>query len=303
MKYASAAAFRMAIEQRLLNLSHETELSLARLRNTIVFDRLLARLSAAAPNRWVLKGALALDFRLESAGRATKDIDLVRRDNEEAATEDLITVQAIDLDDYFVFAIEKVEQREEGQEGAALRFRARAELAGRLFDEVIIDISFSDPLQWEPERLRGPDLLGFADIEPAEVPALPLEQQVAEKLHAYTRVYGSGHSSSRAKDLIDLVLIKSYATLDASRLREAMRETFRSRALQDLPSSVPEPPPDWETAYRKLATEVGIDPTLSVGLAEARALLDPILKGEAIGHWDPAHQHWEGDSSGQDANR
>jgi hypothetical protein len=122
-----------------------------------------------------LKGALALDFRLESAGRATKDIDLVRRDNEEAATEDLIAVQAIDLSDRFVFTIEKVEQREEWQEGAALRYRARAELAGRLFDEVIIDISFSDPHQWEPERLRGPDLLAFADIEPIEVPALPLE--------------------------------------------------------------------------------------------------------------------------------
>ncbi len=201
-----------------------------------------------------------------------------------------------------MFTIEKVEQREEWQEGA-LRYRARAELAGRLFDEVIIDIGFSDPLQWEPERLRGPDLLGFADIEPAEVSALPLEQQVAEKLHAYTRVYGSGHPSSRAKDLVDLVLIKSYATLDASRLREAMVETFRSRALQALPSFVPEPPLDWETAYRKLATEVGIDPTLSVGLAEARALLDPSLKGEATGHWDPAHQHWEGDSSSQNTNR
>ncbi len=196
-----------------------------------------------------------------------------------------------------------MEQREEWQEGASLRYRARAELAGRLFDEVNIDVGFSDPLQWEPEHLRSPDLLGFAEIEPAEVSALPLEQQVAEKLHAYTRVYGNGHPSSRAKDLVDLVLIKFYATLDASRLREAMVETFRSRALQDLPSSVPEPPPDWETAYRKLATEVGIDPTLSAGLAEAQALLDPILRGDTVSHWDSAHQHWEGESDSEGSNR
>lgn len=293
MKYASAAAFRMALEQRLLNLARETELSLARLRKTVVFDRLLARLSASAPERWVLKGALALDFRFESAGRATKDIDLVRRDNEEAATEDVIAAQAAELDDHFVFTIEKVEKREEWQEGAALRYRARAELAGRLFDEVIIDIGFSDPLQWEPERLKGPDLLAFAEIEPAEVPALPLEQQVAEKLHAYTRVYGSGHPSSRAKDLIDLVLIMSHAAMDAARLREALVETFRSRGLQGLPSSVPEPPPDWETAYRKLAREVGVDPTLSEGLAGARVLLDPILRDERTIRWDPVHQRWD----------
>jgi Nucleotidyl transferase AbiEii toxin, Type IV TA system len=303
MKYASAAGFRMALEQRLHNLTRVADLPLARLRKSVVFDRLLARLSASAPDRWVLKGALALDFRFESSGRSTKDIDLVRRDNEEAATEDLIAAQATELDDHFVFTIEKVEKREEWQEGAALRYRARAELAGKLFDEVIIDVGFTDPLKWEPERLTGPDLLGFADIEPAEVHALPLEQQVAEKLHAYTRVYGSGHPSSRAKDLIDLVLIKSYATLDASRLREATVETFRSRALQPLPPSVPVPPPDWETAYRKLATEVGIDPTLSAGLVEARGLLDPILTDEAIGHWDPAHQHWAGESSSQDSYR
>jgi len=158
VKYANAAAFRMALEQRLLNLTGETDLSLARLRKTVVFDRLLVRLFASAPDRWVLKGALALDFRLESAGRATKDIDLLRRDNEGAAVEDLIAAQATELDDYFVFAIEKLDRREEWQEGAALRYRATAELAGRLFDEVIIDIGFSDPLQWEPERVRGPDI-------------------------------------------------------------------------------------------------------------------------------------------------
>lgn len=262
MKYASAAAFRMALELRLLNLTQEMDLSLARLRKTVVFDRLLARLFTSAPDRWVLKGALALDFRLESAGRATKDIDLLRRDNEGAATEDLIAAQATELDDYFVFAIEKVDRREEWQEGAALRYRATAELAGRLFDEVIIDIGFSDPLQWEPERVRGPDLLRFGDIEPTEVPALPLEQQAAEKFHAYTRTYGSGHRSSRAKDLIDLVLIKSYTSwtpLVSVRLWSRRSDRVRSRLSH--PSCHPLRLTR-ETAYRKLATEVGIDPTL-----------------------------------------
>lgn len=103
----------------------------------------------------------------------------------------------------------------------------------------------------------------------------------------------TGHPSSRAKDLIDLVLIKSYATLDAARLREALVETFRSRGLHALPAVVPAPPPDWETAYRKLATEVGIDPTLSEGFVEARALLDPIPEDRPTIRWDPALQRWE----------
>ena len=95
MKYQSGAAFRQALEQRLLARSRETGTSLVRLRKAVVFDRLLARLTVAAPRRWVLKGALALDFRLRERTRTTKDMDLVCNDNETAATSDLIAAQTI----------------------------------------------------------------------------------------------------------------------------------------------------------------------------------------------------------------
>ncbi len=64
MKYASAAAFRQALEQRLKNEATNTGLGLARLRKRVAFELFLRRLLAVAPDRWVLKGALALDFRL-----------------------------------------------------------------------------------------------------------------------------------------------------------------------------------------------------------------------------------------------
>lgn len=64
MRYGTAGAFRQALEQRLLDRSRTRDVSLIRLRKTVAFDRLLARLVQAAPGRWVLKGALALDFRL-----------------------------------------------------------------------------------------------------------------------------------------------------------------------------------------------------------------------------------------------
>jgi hypothetical protein len=62
LNYPNAGEFRMALEQRLLNRSRENGTSLARLKKAVVFDRLLARLFVAAPDRWVLKGALALDY-------------------------------------------------------------------------------------------------------------------------------------------------------------------------------------------------------------------------------------------------
>lgn len=64
MKYATPGAFRTALEQRLLTAAREAGLPVVRLRKLVVFDRLLARLLIAAPDRWLLKGALALDLRL-----------------------------------------------------------------------------------------------------------------------------------------------------------------------------------------------------------------------------------------------
>ena len=240
----------------------------------------------------MLKGALALDFRLGDRTRTTKDMDLVRGDAEESATADLIAAQSLDLGDFFVFAVEKAGEIPEDEEGGSVRYRVRAELAGRIFEEVTVDIGFSDPLLWQPEPVSGPDLLTFAEIQPAEAQALPLEQHVAEKLHAYTRIYGQDHPSSRVKDLVDLVLIKRYLPLNADRLRAALVGTFGARRLQSVPARLPHAPKEWSVPYRKLAREVGIDSDLSFGHTEAATLLDPVLGGLASGHWDPALGAW-----------
>jgi predicted nucleotidyltransferase component of viral defense system len=293
LKYQSGAAFRQALEQRLLVRSRDRGTSLVRLRKAVVFDRLLARLVIAAPDRWVLKGALALDLRLGERTRTTKDMDLVSGDNEAVATSDLIAAQAVELDDFFAFDIEKVGAPGEALEGVAVRYRVRAELGGRRFEEVMVDIGFSDPLKWKPEPIRGPDLLAFADIRPTEVPVLPLEQHVAEKVHAYTRTYGQGQRSSRAKDLVDLVLVKQFMVLDAARLRNALVGVFEGRRQQGLPDRFPPPPTDWAVPYRKLAKEVGVDPDLRAGYAEVATLIDPALADRATGRWNPEKASWE----------
>jgi hypothetical protein len=290
VKYEDAGAFRMALEQRLRNAS-QAGASLVRLRKAVVFDRLLARLMAVAPNRWVLKGALALDFRLGDRTRTTKDMDLAREDNEEAATADFVAAQAVDLGDFFVFDIQKTRGLGEAT-GGAVRYRAKAELAARLFEEVVIDVGFAGVLTGTPELLRGPELLSFAGIEPAEVPALPLEQHLAEKVHAYTRSYGTGVASTRVKDLVDIVLIKSFATVDADRLAEALSRTFGVRDQQALPATLPAPPAVWSVPYSRLAKEVGLTEDIDAGHEEASAFLDPVLANRARGRWDPERSAW-----------
>lgn len=87
-RYAGAAPFRRALEDRLRNRARESGLSVQQLRKNVVFERLLARLYEVAPGRWTLKGAVALDYRLGVRMRATNDLDVDRYDDEEVALGD-----------------------------------------------------------------------------------------------------------------------------------------------------------------------------------------------------------------------
>jgi len=72
--YATPAAFKAALEQRLRD-SSKSGVELARRRQLLVFDRLLARVTRVLGKAAMLKGGLVLEFRLERA-RTTRDVDL-----------------------------------------------------------------------------------------------------------------------------------------------------------------------------------------------------------------------------------
>lgn len=293
MKYESAAAFRTALEQRLRKEAEETGLGLARLRKRVAFELFLRRLVEVAPNRWVLKGALALDLRLDATTRPTKDIDLGRDDDEESATQDIAAAQRLDLDDFFTFAATRTDAFDEADEFQAIRFRVRAELAERVFERFIVDIGFTDSIAWTPDTIRTSNFLSFADIAPVDLPAIPFPQHVAEKLHAYSGTYGSSErASTRPKDLVDLLLIAGSEQIEASALGAALTTTFGARDRQPLPAQLPNPPPEWQEPYRRLAEEVGIEPDLGAASASAAAFLDPVLAGRIDGHWDPKAWAW-----------
>src|SRR5438876_2533328 len=109
MRYATAAAFRQALDDRLKTEAGATGLGIARLRKRVAFELFLRRLVVVAPDRWVLKGALALDFRFKATSRSTKDMDLGRTDDEDAAIEDFTAAQELVLDDFFSFAMRRTD--------------------------------------------------------------------------------------------------------------------------------------------------------------------------------------------------
>ncbi len=111
-KYASAAAFRVALEERLKRLAQLESLDLQRVRRQAAFDRLLCRLFAKSDAPWLLKGGYAMELRMKTA-RTTRDIDLALRElptasrdwdaNATAVLEALRETGQLDLDDFFTF--------------------------------------------------------------------------------------------------------------------------------------------------------------------------------------------------------
>jgi hypothetical protein len=97
--------------------------------------------------------------------------------------------------------------RGEGEEGA-LRYSVTSRLGGRVFEQLGLDLNVVGSADSRAAELveftRNPfDFVG----EPAlVVPAITPAHQLAEKLHAYTRIY-EGEVSSRAKDLFDMLVI------------------------------------------------------------------------------------------------
>ena len=294
-RYATAPAFRRELEARLNATSRETGRSLARLRKQVVFARLLARLAVQARDRWVLKGGLALDYRFGDRARSTRDVDLAMTGLEDGATRDLVAAGKLDLSDYFVFSIERTDALDQMEEGSAVRYHIRSELAGRVFDEFVVDVGFDYPENADIELLRGPDLVGFAGLPVIETPTLRLERQVAEKVHAYTRNYGSAKGrTTRVKDLVDIDLVASAASVDARRLRMALEDTFASRARQSLPVRLPKPPSDWRSPFAKLAREVSLPTNVDTGFEIAATFLDPVLERPGLhATWSPERTAWE----------
>jgi hypothetical protein len=294
MRYATAAAFRQALEDRLRTEAAASGLGIARLRKRVAFELLLRRLAAVAPDRWVLKGALALDFRFDSATRATRDMDLGRADDEEAAIEDFSAAQRLPLGDFFNFIVRRTDALDDADgDFRAVRFQVTAELADRVFERFIVDVGFADSPSWTPDTIETSDLLSFAGIERIRVPALPLSFHLAEKVHAYTRRYGpAGHESTRPKDLVDILLIAESTTIDAASLRSALEVTFGQRDQQPLPSALPPPPERWREPFHRLASGVDVEPELDDAFASAATFLDPILAGRVTGEWEPATRSW-----------
>lgn len=294
-RYATPAAFKQALEQRLRNAS-TSGAELARRRQLLVFERFLARVQRLVGDAVVLKGGLVLELRLHRA-RTTKDVDLRMMGTPPELLDRLQAAGRLELDDFMRFEIQRnrlhPEIRGDGMKYAGHRFAAECRLAGKLYGHRFgVDVGFGDPLVGEPDEIVGDRLLDFAGIEPARLRLYPIVSHIAEKLHAYSMP--RERPNSRIKDLPDIALLASTGEIDAVLLRAALETTFGFRGTHALPGDLAPPPAAWKDAYRAMATSDRLTwPTLEEVHRAAREFLEPVLsKRLSAGRWMPTSWNW-----------
>lgn len=277
MTYDTPQALRMALEQRLLNQSEGTGISLDRLRRRVIFERIVARLEFAEPGQWVLKGGMALEVRIADAARLTKDIDLALRTpaaNESELHERLIDALSVDSDgDGFVFTVSPPKPLgEEAGEWFTWRSAVAASLAGKFFGGIHLDISPRAHELDETDRVQLPNSLDFAGITTPVVEIIDVNRHAAEKFHGMLRDYGA-RENSRVRDLVDLVILIEQEALDTAMLAARAVDVWRERDNSAPPDVLPTLPESWPSRYESLATDADLD---TESFAAATALVDQL---------------------------
>lgn len=276
MRFKTSRDFRQSLETRIRNISLETAIPLVRLRKLVVFERFLIRLLHIHPDRWVLKGGYALQLRLRDSARTTKGIDLLSKEQEDKIYPALQAAGFLDLGDWFSFEVAPATKS--ALEGPSiLRFPVRAYLDNRIFESFHIDVGMGDPIIGPIDYLDTPDLLSFANLTPVSIPCYPINQQIAEKLHAYSRPRGVG-PSSRVKDFIDIFLLAELGEINKKELLAAIRATFNHASTHEIPAELSPPPKEWLRSYNNMAESLGLgDISLDEAYLRLQKYLDPIL--------------------------
>ena len=119
----------------------------------------MVRLTRVAPDRWAVKGGLALETRLGDRARVSLDLDADHLNGGEAARADLQRAATEDVGDHFAFALVGSETLRDAGVGLAVRYTLECSLAGRSFEPVQVDVTIAPPDGWDAQPARRPGLL------------------------------------------------------------------------------------------------------------------------------------------------
>lgn len=289
-RYATPAAFRRALTDRLKDTTQRSNWTIQQLQRQVAYDRLLERLYIV-DDGWIVKGATALLAR-DLGVRGSLDVDVYRAVAQNVAEADLRMAAEIDLGDWFSFNV-----------GAAtpigdnsLRFPVISIVGTTNWVEFHVDVSGADlRMTGHPENVPPIARGIIPSVDQRGYRVYPLVDHVADKVAAtYERHGASENPSTRYRDLVDLVAIATGASIDAQSQSNALRSEFERRNLV-LPKTFDVPDRGlWERGYAAEVSKSMLNTASSLedALVIVKAFLDPLLNGVAAGTWNPVKQEW-----------
>lgn len=223
-----------------------------------------------SPLFWI-KGGVAIERRLGSNTRSTKDFDTIFRDDQARL------IDAVDQafhEPYQGWALRRDGDPE--QLPKALRINVKLEYQGRAWGTVPLEVSAPEGTAIPHESVGAMDLAEFGLSGPHQLPCLPLRRQLAQKIHAMTeRPETEGKENHRFKDLYDLWRLAGTISVDHE-LRAECKQIFRLRDKHSWPPTLVVYA-SWPAALAKMAADEGVDcPAIDVVTADVERLIAQI---------------------------
>lgn len=240
--------------------SRHSGIEVGRLRRWIGFMIVAAMLDRARHEDdgeplFFIKGGVAMELRLSTGARATKDLDTTLRAAIAEVTNHLDPVLRDGFGDFTATRTEIEAVRDTG----AIRFDVKLSYRGRSVGTIPVEVAEAEgAMGAEVDHVPAQPLDHVGLEGPLTVPCIAVRWQIAQKLHACTE-RPPDRENDRFRDLIDLQLLAEFVD-DWRALRMACVEVFEGRNMHAWPPEI-HIPDSWNAGYRTLAEDMGFAPT------------------------------------------
>lgn len=200
---------------------------------------------------FLVKGGVAMELRIDTGARATKDLDTAFRESIEAVAEHLDPVLRAGYGEFTAIRTELQPVRDTG----AVRCDIKLSYRSKALITVQMEIAAVEGgMGGEIDHVPAKPLDHLGLTGPETVPCVSVRWQIAQKLHACTETFDEG-DNDRFRDLLDLQLLGALvADPDWAQVRSACIEVFDGRAKHTWPPAVTVPA-SWDAGYRTLAEQ------------------------------------------------
>lgn len=242
------------LEKILARVAREQGIDQERLRRWVSFLAICGVLERATAEGLVggyyLKGGVAMELRFAQRARATKDLDLVLEGDRQTRLRSFDLALKLGFDEFsfrLKAPIHEMNFADTVRVDVAIQHRTRA------WQTVEVDLGPTSPATID---LVEPTIVGLHEMGvPVTSPirCIGLSEQVAQKLHACT---APNTSSTRARDVLDILLIETLGQLNYSAALVAARRVFHERGTHDFPPDFIMPLL-WRPELEALAAQLG----------------------------------------------